>query len=98
MQPPMENLSWIGDLINSGGGWAAFLAFLFFGGRLFMALARDFCNKVVMSLEKINDAIVSQERRVDLMTHQISQVAQQVGKHGESIERLMRHIATKVTE
>lgn len=86
-------MSWIADLVNKGGGWAAFLAFLFWGGRVFMALARDFSSKVVSELGHIREAIVGQERRVDSMVARLDTVNDTVQEHGQKIERLTSQLA-----
>lgn len=95
MMNVIDDLAWVAELVNKGGGWAAFLAFLFFGGRAFMSLARDFCNKVVTALDKIEDAIVGQEKRVDMMTERLANVHVQVAQQGEKIERLAQKLSGK---
>jgi len=86
--PSTSSASWIVEVIQSGGGWGAFLLALIWGGRAFMSLARDFSTKVVSELEKIREAIVGQEKRVDVLNERVQVMSNKVDDHGTKIDRL----------
>lgn len=74
-------VSWIADLVGKGGGWAAFLVFLYFGGRSFMTLARDFSTSVTAELQSIRTAITGQNSRVDGLSAEIRSLSDKFDNH-----------------
>ena len=70
------DLEWIKDI----GGWGAFLATVWFGGRSFLILARDFKEAVVSELKEINKSIRGQDSRINNMTVKIDRIERKVNE------------------
>lgn len=62
------------SLFERLGGWAAFIFFLWIGGRQFMQLARDFSTGVLAKLDGIRDVLSGHERRLDRIDEALDQI------------------------
>lgn len=68
------------------GGWGAFIVAIAWGGRAFMALAREFSTSVIGELKSIREAISGQESRVERLSDRIDDVHQQVEAQGLKLD------------
>jgi hypothetical protein len=87
---PDQSLTGILPLIKDLGGWGAFIAIVFWGGRNFMAMAKQFSTSVVAELQRIREAIQGQEHMVEKLSDRIDDVSQEVRDQVERIEVFLR--------
>ena len=73
------------------GGWGAFLVATVWGGRTFMALARDFSSKVCAELSKISEAMVMQTVSHERIEERLESLSDQQDQQTEAIQTLLRH-------
>lgn len=86
--PPPELFT----IVERLGGWGAFLIALLWGGRSFMALARDFSQKVTGELGSIRQALVSWEGKVTVLTDRLGDLADTVKEQSTRLEKLSERV------
>tara|TARA_R110002094_G_scaffold145203_1_gene134594 strand:- start:9238 stop:9453 length:216 start_codon:yes stop_codon:yes gene_type:complete len=59
-------------------GWVAFLITIWYGGRAFMALAREFKNEIVLQLKELNKSVRGQDTKINKMAESIRRIEEKV--------------------
>lgn len=77
-------------ILKDFGGWGALVVVMVWGGRAFMALARDFAKRVVDRLDRICAAITGQERRVDGLVQRVEEMRGELAEQGKEIAKLAK--------
>lgn len=88
---PQTSIDGLLPFLKDLGGWGAFIVVVFWGGRNFMSMAREFSTSVVQELQRIREAISGQEQRVEKLEGRIDDVHQEVRAQGERLEVIIRN-------
>lgn len=67
-----EDVSTILAAAKNFGGWGVSLIMAFYGGRAFMALAREFKTEMVFELKAIRDALLKNEAKLETLVHEFN--------------------------
>lgn len=61
-------------------GWVAFLVTIWYGGRAFMALAREFKDAVVLQLKELNKSVRGQDTKINGVIESIRRIEKKVNQ------------------
>ena len=84
------------DLVSRVGGWGVLVAFLWFGGRSFLSLAKDFATQIIARLDGIREAIMRQEGRDGLTHARLDTIEDKLDAHGIAISDVSRSLTQHI--
>lgn len=96
LQQTPEDVSTILAAVKNFGGWGVSLIMAFYGGRAFMALAREFKNEMVFELKAIRDALLRNEAKLETLAHEFSTLRSTTDKNNDRLERLEHSAVCRV--
>lgn len=83
-----EDVSTLLAAAKNFGGWGVSLIMAFYGGRAFMALAREFKTEMVFELKAIRDALLKNEAKLETLVHEFNSLRDTASENNDRLERL----------